>query len=124
MDITYTYCTSGSAVLENIRFKAGSIDPTIGRTNTKAKNRIFSSTARPKESNNIYYITHLASSIDGPGSSLVETVVSRLYQTILRRQATDLLDNNTPKRSLAVHLQSLIGFRRKRTASNSQCCLW
>jgi len=38
---------------ENIWFKAGSIGLTVGRANTKAENRIFSRTARPKECNNI-----------------------------------------------------------------------
>jgi len=50
------YCTSGRAVQENIRFKAGSIGPTVGRANTKAESRIFSCTARPKECNNILII--------------------------------------------------------------------
>ena len=39
------YCTSGRAVQENIRFKAGSIGPTVGRANTEAENQIFSCTA-------------------------------------------------------------------------------
>ena len=47
MDITCTCCTSGSAVLKNIQFKAGSIDPSIGRTSIEAKNRILFCTARP-----------------------------------------------------------------------------
>ena len=46
----------GGAVQENIRFEAGSIGPTVGRTNTEAKNRIFSFTARPKECDNIFII--------------------------------------------------------------------
>ena len=47
---------SGRAAQENIQFKAGSIGPTVGRANTKAENRIFSCTARPKESDNIFII--------------------------------------------------------------------
>jgi len=50
------YCTSRRAVQENIRFKAGSIGPTIGRANTKAENQILSCTARPKECDNIFII--------------------------------------------------------------------
>ena len=58
----YTYYRrSGRAVRENIRFKAGkagSIGPTVGRTNTEGENRIFSCTARPKECNNIFVISY------------------------------------------------------------------
>jgi len=56
MLINIYYCTSGRAVQENIRFKACSIGPTVGRANTKANNRIFSCTARPKECDNIFII--------------------------------------------------------------------
>ena len=68
--INIYYCTSGRAVQENIRFKAGSIGPIVGRTNTEAENRISSCTARPKECNNILYLLYdlaLASSINGLG---------------------------------------------------------
>ena len=47
---------SGKAVQENIWFEAGSISLTVGRANTEAENRIFSCTARHKESNNIFII--------------------------------------------------------------------
>ena len=51
------YFMSGRAVLQNIRFKAGSIGPTVGRANTEAENQIFSCTARPKECDkNIIFI--------------------------------------------------------------------
>ena len=50
------YCTSGRAVQENIRFKAGSIGPTVGRANKDDENRIFSCTARPNECDNIFII--------------------------------------------------------------------
>jgi len=36
----------------------------------------------------------------------METVASKLHQTIPRRKATVLLDNETLKRSLTVHFQS------------------
>ena len=36
---------------------------------------------------------------------MVETVVSKLHQTILNRQATVLLDDKAPKHFPAVHLQ-------------------
>ena len=57
MYILYTYCcTSGRAVQENIRFVDGNIGPTVGKSNTEAENRIFSSTARLKECDNILII--------------------------------------------------------------------
>ena len=62
------YCTSGRAVQQNIRFKAGSIGPTIGRANTEAENRIV----LPDLRSAIIYLLYdlaLASSINGLDSS-------------------------------------------------------
>ena len=47
---------SGRAVQENIRFEASGIGQTVGRDNTEAENRMVSSTARPKECDNIFNI--------------------------------------------------------------------
>jgi len=49
----------------------------------------------------------------------VEMVVSKLRQTILRRQATVLVDNEFPKHSRCQPSDILIGFSRKRIANNN-----
>ena len=54
--INIYYCMSGRAVQENVQFEAGSIGPTVGRSNTEAKNRVFSCAARPKECDNEFII--------------------------------------------------------------------
>ena len=54
----------------------------------------------------------------------VEMVVSKLHQTILRRQVIVLLDDESPKHSHCQPSDILIGFNRKRIANNNQGRLW
>ena len=63
----------------------------------------------------LLYDLALASSINGhDSSSVMETVASKLRQTIPWRKATVSLDNKTLKRSLAVHFQSYpLAFAKK-----------
>ena len=89
----------------NIRFKVGNIDLTIGLRPIQKPKTKYSTVLADLRSAIIYalYDPALVSSIDGPGSIFgVETVASKLCQTILKKQATASLDNKTPKYSLAV----------------------
>ena len=61
----------------------------------------------------------LAPSIDMPAG--VETVVSKLHQTILRRQAKVSLENKSPKCSLAFHELYQLASLATMTPPNQHC---